>query len=152
MFLFFQVCFGDVFRGGLLRVGSIHSSPEDCRRRWEGGIITRRGRKRFISGRRRGSGRWFLLELATIFGFFFRNHLGVLTVVFCRPADKLSLNQSASLTATGFIWARYSMIIIPKNYVLFSVNVALGLTGLMQVMRVLHYQTTDEYQKLQVQN
>ena len=98
--------------------------------------------------------KWALVfaGIGNYFRFFFENFWRVLTLVFCRPADKLSLNQSASLTATGFIWARYSMIIIPKNYVLFSVNVALGLTGLMQVMRVLHYQTTDEYQKLQVQN
>ncbi|CAG5112561.1 Oidioi.mRNA.OKI2018_I69.chr2.g6760.t1.cds [Oikopleura dioica] len=68
-----------------------------------------------------------------------------------RPAEKLSLNQSASLTATGFIWSRYSMVIIPKNYVLFSVNLALGLTGAMQVGRILHYQTTDEYKAKQAQ-
>ena len=66
-----------------------------------------------------------------------------------RPADKLSLNQSVSLTATGAIWSRYSMVVIPKNWVLFSVNFALAITGLIQVARILHYQSTDEYKKLQ---
>jgi len=66
-----------------------------------------------------------------------------------RPADKLSLNQSVSLTATGAIWSRYSMVVIPKNWVLFSVNSALAITGVIQVARILHYQSTDEYKKLQ---
>ena len=66
-----------------------------------------------------------------------------------RPADKLSLNQSVSLTATGAIWSRYSMVVIPKNWVLFSVNFALAITGLIQVARILHYQSTDEYKNLQ---
>ena len=39
------------------------------------------------------------------------------------------------------------MIVIPKNYVLFSVNVSLGITGLMQVIRILMYQQTEEYKK-----
>merc|ERR1712147_349406 len=66
-----------------------------------------------------------------------------------RPADKLSLNQSASLTATGAIWSRYSMVVIPKNYVLFSVNFSLALTGLIQIGRILHYQSSDEYKAAQ---
>ena len=57
-----------------------------------------------------------------------------------RPADKLSLNQSVSLMATGMIWSRYSMVVIPKNYTLLSVNLALGTTGVFQVFRILQYQ------------
>nr|XP_039270094.1 mitochondrial pyruvate carrier 4-like [Styela clava] len=56
-----------------------------------------------------------------------------------RPPDKLSLNQSVSLMATGFIWSRYSLVIIPKNWLLFSVNVGLGITGTSQVYRVVKY-------------
>ena len=39
------------------------------------------------------------------------------------------------------------MIVIPKNYVLFSVNVSLGFTGAMQVIRILMYQNSEEYKK-----
>uniref|UniRef100_A0A673L1T9 Mitochondrial pyruvate carrier n=1 Tax=Sinocyclocheilus rhinocerous TaxID=307959 RepID=A0A673L1T9_9TELE len=43
-----------------------------------------------------------------------------------RPADKLSTSQSAVLTATGLIWSRYSLVIIPKNWNLFAVNFFVG--------------------------
>merc|ERR1719230_2045872 len=56
-----------------------------------------------------------------------------------RPANKLSIRQSASLTATGIIWSRYSFVIVPVNYTLFSVNAALGTTGLFQIFRILSY-------------
>lgn len=61
-----------------------------------------------------------------------------------RPPDKLSLNQSTSLMVTGCIWSRYSLVVIPKNYLLFSVNVALGITGASQVYRVLQYRKSLE--------
>lgn len=35
---------------------------------------------------------------------------------FARPAEKLSLAQNLSLTATGIIWTRWCLIIKPKNY------------------------------------
>ena len=35
---------------------------------------------------------------------------------FYRPPEKLSLTQSAALTATGLIWTRWCLIIKPKNY------------------------------------
>jgi len=53
-----------------------------------------------------------------------------------RPAEKLSPAQSTALAATGIIWSRYSMVIIPKNWSLFSVNVFVGLTGLYQLNRI----------------
>nr|XP_002127681.1 mitochondrial pyruvate carrier 4-like [Ciona intestinalis] len=59
---------------------------------------------------------------------------------YLRPPEKLSLNQSSSLMATGLIWSRYSMVITPKNWLLFSVNICLGLTGAVQVARILRYQ------------
>lgn len=52
-----------------------------------------------------------------------------------RPANQLSIGQSASLFATGVIWSRYSLVIIPKNYSLFSVNVFVALTQLVQLTR-----------------
>ncbi|KAL1139136.1 hypothetical protein AAG570_009196 [Ranatra chinensis] len=54
-----------------------------------------------------------------------------------RPVEKVSLSQSAALAATGIIWSRYSLVIIPKNWSLFSVNVFVALTGLYQVGRVI---------------
>lgn len=56
-----------------------------------------------------------------------------------RPTERLSLSQSASLTATGAIWSRYSLVIIPKNWNLFSVNVFVFLTSSYQLIRVLNY-------------
>jgi mitochondrial pyruvate carrier 2 len=56
-----------------------------------------------------------------------------------RPASKLSLNQSISLFATGAIWSRYSMVIVPKNYMLFAVNIFLGFVGAQQLARIAYY-------------
>ncbi|EEZ99084.2 mitochondrial pyruvate carrier 2 [Tribolium castaneum] len=57
-----------------------------------------------------------------------------------RPAETLSVPQSAALAATGVIWSRYSLVIIPKNWSLFSVNVFVGLTQIVQLYRAIDYQ------------
>ncbi|XP_054271740.1 uncharacterized protein LOC128992276 [Macrosteles quadrilineatus] len=57
-----------------------------------------------------------------------------------RPADKLSVPQSSALAATGIIWSRYSLVIIPKNWSLFSVNVFVAATSLYQLFRAVSYQ------------
>lgn len=57
-----------------------------------------------------------------------------------RPAESLSIPQSASLAATGLIWSRYSLVIIPKNYSLFAVNVFVAITSLYQLSRGIRYQ------------
>jgi len=57
-----------------------------------------------------------------------------------RPAEKLSVSQSSALAATGLIWSRYSLVIIPKNWSLFSVNVFVALTSLYQLTRCIRYQ------------
>lgn len=59
-----------------------------------------------------------------------------------RPADQLSVSQSASLAATGLIWSRYSLVIIPKNYGLFSVNLFVAITQLAQLYRAWDYSRT----------
>uniref|UniRef100_A0A914CBE8 Mitochondrial pyruvate carrier n=1 Tax=Acrobeloides nanus TaxID=290746 RepID=A0A914CBE8_9BILA len=59
-----------------------------------------------------------------------------------RPADKLSAYQNTALTATGFIWTRYCLVIIPINYYLASVNFFVGVTGLIQLLRIGHYEYT----------
>ena len=56
-----------------------------------------------------------------------------------RPAEKISIPQTGALAATGFIWARYSLVIIPKNWALFSVNVFVGATGLYSLQRGIRY-------------
>ncbi|XP_043928292.1 mitochondrial pyruvate carrier 2-like [Protopterus annectens] len=56
-----------------------------------------------------------------------------------RPADKLSTAQSGVLTATGFIWSRYSLVIIPRVWNLFAVNFFLGCAGSSQLYRIWRY-------------
>ncbi|KAI2802226.1 hypothetical protein RDWZM_010345 [Blomia tropicalis] len=61
-----------------------------------------------------------------------------------RPVEKISMGQTASLAATGLVWSRYSMVIIPKNYPLFSVNFFVALTNVCQMGRIaLHSSTTS---------
>jgi len=46
-----------------------------------------------------------------------------------RPTDKISLPQYAALTATGFFFTRYALLVTPINYTLCAVNVALFLSS-----------------------
>ncbi|EMD37592.1 hypothetical protein CERSUDRAFT_114236 [Gelatoporia subvermispora B] len=61
-----------------------------------------------------------------------------------RPAEKLSVPQNLALTATGFIWVRYSLVITPVNYSLAAVNFFVGATGIGQLARIWHYGRTKE--------
>lgn len=61
-----------------------------------------------------------------------------------RPADQISIPQTSALTATGCIWARYSLVIIPKNWALFSVNVFVALTGMYSLQRGIRYQMSQK--------
>ncbi|XP_047987995.1 mitochondrial pyruvate carrier 2-like isoform X2 [Leguminivora glycinivorella] len=63
-----------------------------------------------------------------------------------RPVETLSIPQSVSLAATGIIWSRYSLVIIPKNYSLFSVNVFVACTSLYQLSRAVRH--AQEQKKL----
>eukprot|EP00057_Strongylocentrotus_purpuratus_P000827 XP_001184122.1 PREDICTED: mitochondrial pyruvate carrier 2 [Strongylocentrotus purpuratus] len=65
---------------------------------------------------------------------------------YTRPAETLSVRQSGALAATGVIWARYSLVIIPRNVNLFCCNAFLGLTGIMQLIRI--YLHTKKQEKL----
>jgi hypothetical protein len=42
-----------------------------------------------------------------------------------RPTDQISLPQYTALTLTGFFFSRYALLVIPINYTLCSVNIAL---------------------------
>ncbi|GMH61041.1 hypothetical protein TrLO_g14673 [Triparma laevis f. longispina] len=52
-----------------------------------------------------------------------------------RPVEKVSTPQQLAVTATGIIWSRYSFVITPVNYTLFSVNVFMAGSGLAQLKR-----------------
>lgn len=43
---------------------------------------------------------------------------------------------ASALASTGLIWCHYSMVIIPKNWNLFSVNLFVSMTGLYQLKRL----------------
>ncbi|XP_017757499.1 PREDICTED: mitochondrial pyruvate carrier 2-like [Eufriesea mexicana] len=57
-----------------------------------------------------------------------------------RSPDTISLYQAASLMITGAIWSRYSLVVTPKNYNLFSVNAFMSLTEAYNFIRGLLYQ------------
>ncbi|CAH1101880.1 unnamed protein product [Psylliodes chrysocephalus] len=57
-----------------------------------------------------------------------------------RPADKISPSQCGALLVTGLIWSRYSLVIIPKNWSLFSVNMFVALTQGYQLSRAVSAQ------------
>ncbi|XP_068221042.1 uncharacterized protein [Palaemon carinicauda] len=59
-----------------------------------------------------------------------------------RPAEKLSVTQSGALAATGIIWSRYSLVIIPKNWGLFSVNLFVAFIGLYQLSRIYRWESS----------
>lgn len=61
-----------------------------------------------------------------------------------RPVETLSIPQSVSLAATGMIWSRYSLVITPKNYSLFAVNVFVALTSLYQIGRAYKHQSAQK--------
>ncbi|XP_012054822.1 PREDICTED: mitochondrial pyruvate carrier 2-like [Atta cephalotes] len=61
-----------------------------------------------------------------------------------RSVDTISLSQTASLAVTGAIWSRYSMVIIPKNYNLLSVNLFVCATGAYNFIRGLLYQMAQK--------
>ena len=61
-----------------------------------------------------------------------------------RPVANISIMQSTALGLTGFIWSRYSLVIIPKNWALFAVNLFVGFTGVYQVSRVLLHEQGEK--------
>ncbi|XP_032262697.1 mitochondrial pyruvate carrier 2-like [Phoca vitulina] len=56
-----------------------------------------------------------------------------------RPTEKLHTAQSDVLMATGFIWSRYSLVIIPKNWSLFAGNFFVGVAEASQLFHIWRY-------------
>ncbi|XP_020553839.1 mitochondrial pyruvate carrier 3-like [Sesamum indicum] len=54
---------------------------------------------------------------------------------FSKPPETLSYPQQLAVAVSGLIWARYSTIVTPKNWNLFSVSVGMSATGLYQLAR-----------------
>ncbi|XP_047323133.1 mitochondrial pyruvate carrier 4-like [Impatiens glandulifera] len=54
---------------------------------------------------------------------------------FSNPPDMVSYPQQIVVSTTGIIWSRYSTVITPKNWNLFSVSIAMAGTGLYQLGR-----------------
>ncbi|KAL3285425.1 hypothetical protein HHI36_019527 [Cryptolaemus montrouzieri] len=59
---------------------------------------------------------------------------------FQRPSANISIYQTLALLATGLIWSRYSMVIIPKNYSLFAVNLFISLAQSYHLYRAMKFQ------------
>ncbi|RHY26287.1 hypothetical protein DYB32_007766 [Aphanomyces invadans] len=56
-----------------------------------------------------------------------------------KSPELLSTNQQIAVALTGIIWSRYSLVVTPKNWNLFSVNVFMAGTGLTQLYRKFAY-------------
>ncbi|XP_014252143.1 mitochondrial pyruvate carrier 2-like [Cimex lectularius] len=57
-----------------------------------------------------------------------------------RPPDKISLSQTGSVGLTGLIWARWSVVIIPKNVFMCFVNLSISALQGYQFTRAYLYQ------------
>jgi len=64
-----------------------------------------------------------------------------------RPTEKISLPQYTALTLTGFFFSRYSLLVIPINYTLCSVNVALFVSSAWHLGRKIKADYVDEPKK-----
>eukprot|EP00299_Pterocystis_sp_00344_P018256 c9120_g1_i1.p1 GENE.c9120_g1_i1~~c9120_g1_i1.p1 ORF type:complete len:268 (-),score=37.89 c9120_g1_i1:85-843(-) len=61
-----------------------------------------------------------------------------------KPVERVSTGQQTALCLTGFIWSRYAMVVIPKNWNLFAVNITLAITGTYHLARkFVHSYSTD---------
>ncbi|DAZ96978.1 TPA: hypothetical protein N0F65_012110 [Lagenidium giganteum] len=61
-----------------------------------------------------------------------------------RPPENISTAQQTAVALTGVIWSRYSLVITPKNWNLFAVNVFMGCTGIIQLSRKAMYELNDK--------
>ncbi|XP_055852748.1 mitochondrial pyruvate carrier 2-like [Episyrphus balteatus] len=64
-----------------------------------------------------------------------------------RPKELLNARQTGTIALTGMIWSRYSLVVVPKNWNLFSVNLFVAITQGVQFLRAYHYQTIHQNEK-----
>ncbi|CAL9146928.1 unnamed protein product [Musa hybrid cultivar] len=67
---------------------------------------------------------------------------------FAKPPEKISYPQQVAVACTGLIWSRYSTVITPKNWNLFSVNVAMAGTGIYQLSRKIRHDYFSEVEEV----
>ncbi|CAN6859859.1 hypothetical protein F2Q70_00002617 [Brassica cretica] len=65
-------------------------------------------------------------------------------VDFQKPPETLSYPQQMVITTTGLIWSRYSTVVTPKNWNLFSVSLATAATGVYQLTRKIKHDYASE--------
>ncbi|GKV38735.1 hypothetical protein SLEP1_g46615 [Rubroshorea leprosula] len=63
---------------------------------------------------------------------------------FSKPPEKISYPMQAVVACSGLIWARYGMVIIPKNWNLFSVNLTMSVTGMYQLSRKIKHDYLED--------
>lgn len=61
-----------------------------------------------------------------------------------RPTDKISLPQYTALTLTGFFFSRYALLVMPINYTLCSVNIALFVSSAWHLGRKIKADFIDD--------
>ncbi|XP_047338596.1 mitochondrial pyruvate carrier 3-like [Impatiens glandulifera] len=69
---------------------------------------------------------------------------------FNKAPEKVSYPQQLAVTATGLVFSRYSTVITPKNWNLFSVNIAMATTGICQLTRKIHHDYFSKEEKTDV--
>jgi len=55
------------------------------------------------------------------------------------PVENLDLNQSLALASTGVVWGYYSLLVLPRSWMLFAVSVALFSSNGWNVFRKIRY-------------
>ncbi|PON44610.1 Mitochondrial pyruvate carrier [Trema orientale] len=61
-----------------------------------------------------------------------------------KPPEELSYPQQAALTCSGLVWAKYSTVITPKNWTLFSVSIGMAATAGYQLARKIQHDFSSE--------
>ncbi|XP_021724747.1 mitochondrial pyruvate carrier 3-like [Chenopodium quinoa] len=69
-------------------------------------------------------------------------------VDYAKPADQISYPQQAAIVTSGAIWAKYSTVITPKNWSLFSVSVAMVVTGAYQLIRKYEHDSLQQQENI----
>lgn len=64
--------------------------------------------------------------------------------VLSRPVESLSIYQCGSLAVSGMIWTRYALVITPKNWSFFAVNLFMSTLNWGQIARIAHYNMAME--------